>query len=205
MTDISFATTSHSDTQSNATEYNELLLIEQAQNGCQDSMCELFSHNEIRVKRFIERKIGNSHTVEDILQESLIKAFQSIQNFSGRSKFSTWIIGIALNVVRNHCNRSPEYKYDWVSDEHLMYQENDTYNIERQTMLDQSMSELIESFQNLPEQFKDVINMAAVDGLSYTEIAEKIGITPQAVKSRLFRARKMLRNDLEDDYLLSMV
>ena len=204
MTGISFATENHSHAQDDAVEYDEKLLIEQAQSGCPNAMSELFAHNELKVKKFIHRKISNVHTVEDILQESLIQAFQSIQNFSGRSKFSTWVIGIALNIVRNHCSRSPEFKYDWVSEEHLGYMEHDGHDIETQAILDQGMNELRDSLQNLPDQFKDVISMAAIDGLSHNEIAERIGISPQAVKSRLFRARKLLKNDIGDSLIYSL-
>lgn len=201
MTNMISATTELSNVQGDVVEYNEKRLIEEAQGGCQDAMSELFAHNELQVKKFIYRKISNGHTVEDILQESLIQAFQSIKNFSGRSKFSTWVIGIALNLVRNHCSRSPEYKYNWVSEEHLGYVEHDAHDIETQAILDERMAQLNDSLKGLPEQFKEVISMAAIDGLSHSEIAERLGISPQAVKSRLFRARKLLKDDIGDDYM----
>ena len=110
MTDINCATQSHSDTQAAPEEYNEQLLIGQAQGGCQEAMIYLFAYNEFKVKKFIQRKISNVNTVEHILQESLLQAYQDIREFHGRPKFSTWIIGIALNIVRNHCTGSPDYK-----------------------------------------------------------------------------------------------
>jgi RNA polymerase sigma-70 factor (ECF subfamily) len=146
-----------------------------------------------RMYRFILKYIADRATAEDLTQETFISAFQTLDRFNFKAKFSTWLFGIALNKIRNYYNRAPEARYRFVSDEWLqnftsqgcsppeaLEQKNTIQTVQR--MIDQ-----------LPDDMREILILAALEGCSYEEIARIVDVPVGTVKSKLFRARELIR------------
>ena len=80
---------------------------------------DLVQEHSSRLQRFIIRHIGNISEAEDIAQQAFTEAARSYRTFRGESQLSTWLYGIALNLIRNHLSRAPERRYDFVGDSGL--------------------------------------------------------------------------------------
>jgi RNA polymerase sigma-70 factor (ECF subfamily) len=77
---------------------------------------DLVREHSTRLQRFIVKHIGNTSEAEDLAQQAFVEAARSYGSFRGESQLSSWLYGIALNLVRNYLSRAPERRHDFVSD-----------------------------------------------------------------------------------------
>lgn len=80
---------------------------------------DLVREHSTRLQRFIIKHIGNTTEAEDLAQQAFVEAARSYRSFRGESQLSSWLYGIALNLVRNYLSRAPERRHDFVSDSML--------------------------------------------------------------------------------------
>lgn len=132
--------------------------------------------------------------VDDILQETFLKAYKKIDQFDGQSSLYTWLYTIARNITidefrsrKRKPNRShtPADEFDIADNE----SEHNEYG-------QQEINELRYAISELPEIFRDVVVMKTLEGLSYDEISEVTGINTETLKNRMFRAKKQLAESL---------
>jgi len=146
-----------------------------------------------RMYRFILKYIADRATAEDLTQETFISAFQTLDRFNFQAKFSTWLFGIALNKIRNYYNRAPEARYRFVSDEWLQNFSSQGCSppdaLERKNTI-QMVQRMIDQ---LPDDMREILILAALEGCSYEEIARIVDVPVGTVKSKLFRARELIR------------
>ena len=146
-----------------------------------------------RMYRFILKYIADRATAEDLTQETFISAFQTLDRFNFQAKFSTWLFGIALNKIRNYYNRAPEARYRFVSDEWLQNFTSQGCSppdaVERKNTI-QAVQRMIDQ---LPDDMREILILAAMEGCSYEEIARIVDMPVGTVKSKLFRAREQIR------------
>jgi len=146
-----------------------------------------------RMYRFILKYIADRATAEDLTQETFISAFQTLDRFNFQAKFSTWLFGIALNKIRNYYNRAPEARYRFVSDEWLQNFSSQGCSppdaLERKNTI-QIVQRMIDQ---LPDDMREILILAALEGCSYEEIARIVDVPVGTVKSKLFRARELIR------------
>ena len=144
------------------------------------------------------RITGNAEDAADMAQEAFIKAFNSISSFKGDSRFSVWLYRIVSNVsvdfLRSKARRSS-------SSLSIENEEGETVELE---IADESLSpeKLLETklssqavrrgLDSLPEDYRQILLLREIQGLSYDEIAQILDIEIGTVKSRIFRARKKL-------------
>ncbi|MHA3904732.1 RNA polymerase sigma factor [Castellaniella sp. WN] len=150
-----------------------------------------------RLQRFIIRHIGNTSEAEDLAQQAFMEAARAYQTFRGDSQLSTWLYGIALNLIRNYLSRAPERRYDFVGESCLEDMAADTASPEEAVARAQTLRLLQESLDELPESMRDVLLLVGVEDLSYEEAAALLSIPIGTVRSRLSRARTALRDRLE--------
>ena len=146
-----------------------------------------------RMYRFILKYIADRATAEDLTQETFISAFQTLDRFNFQAKFSTWLFGIALNKIRNYYNRAPEARYRFVSEEWLqnfISQGCTPLEALEQKNTIQTVQHLIDQ---LPADMREILILAALEGCTYEEIARIVDVPVGTVKSKLFRAREMIR------------
>lgn len=146
-----------------------------------------------RIFYFILKHVNNHHDAEDLTQEALLQAYLSFASFQGQSSFSTWITGIALNLVRNHVNRAPQRRYCFVDEEVLRELASDRGDPVAEVHLDHLLERVEQQLPKLPAQLREVLVLVAANGLSYEEVAATQQTTVENVKNRLFRARQALR------------
>lgn len=137
---------------------------------------------------------GSSISVEDLLQETFLKAWNHLDSFQDESGIYTWIYSIARNLALDEFRKqknSPAVS-------RVAVEEHQVAGSIEPKELDQSDIELLRrAISELPELLKTIVIMKTTDGMSYPEIAEITGINEQTVKNRMFRARKELSERLK--------
>jgi len=146
---------------------------------------------------FLVRTVGDRDRAADILQETAYKAYRSRGRFRGESSFKTWIYRIALNTMKNHWIRTKREK-SWI--ETAPYEGILTGPSPERTLLGKEDAvQLSQALMLLEEGYRIPFMLKHVDGLSYKEISEVLGIGENASRVRVHRARRALRNMLRGD------
>jgi len=171
--------------------------VERARGGDEAAFSALVREFHSNVWRFILKSVHNPQDAEELTQETFISAWRSLQTFRGESKFSTWLLGIALNIARNHCNRSASRKEVELPEdnvlESLLPQAEDPSELTRSK---QMLLELDRAISRLPSELREVVILVRLEDLSLEEAAALLQIPLGTVKSRLSRARERLTDDM---------
>lgn len=172
-------------------------LVERAQNGDKKAFNLLVVRYQNRVAGLLTRYVARDD-IPDIVQESFIKAYRSLESFRGESAFYTWLYRIAVNTAKNHLTalgRRPP-KEDILAEDAESYdsgsqlREADT---PESLVLSEELRKIVfDTIENLPEELKTAIMLRELDGLSYEEIAEAMQCPVGTVRSRIFRAREAI-------------
>jgi len=159
-------------------------------------LCELVQAHAGRLQRFVARHIGSTTDAEDLAQQAFAEAARSYRTFRGESQLSTWLYGIALNLVRNYLSRSPEYRYEFTDESALDQHHAETLAPAELAERRQSIELLQQALDELPANMRDILLLVGLDGLSYEEAAVMLTVPVGTVRSRLSRARAALRDRL---------
>ncbi len=151
-----------------------------------------------RLQRFIVKQIGNTTDAEDLTQQAFVEAARAYRSFRGESQLSTWLYGIALNLVRNHLSRAPEHRYDFVNEQALEHEVSPDCGPERAAEQNQTLKVLQESLDELPENMREILLMVGLNDLSYEEASAMLTVPIGTVRSRLSRARAALREKIRE-------
>ncbi|WP_263914205.1 RNA polymerase sigma factor [Achromobacter sp. 79A6] len=157
---------------------------------------DLVREHSTRLQRFIIKHIGNTTEAEDLAQQAFVEAARSYRSFRGESQLSSWLYGIALNLVRNYLSRAPERRHDFVSDSVLAEHASNDLSPDRILEQNQTMALLQESLDELPANMRDILLMVGLDDISYEDAAALLTVPIGTVRSRLSRARTALRDKL---------
>lgn len=174
-----------------------------------DEFGEVIEENYQRVYNVICRLIGQEHEAEDLTQDTFVNAYRAWDQFRGDSQVYTWLYRIAVNLTKNRLERRGRRRqaHSFSLDEPIAYDQDDS---QPRDVEDWSRNpELIATNRELGEvvaaqvnrlrlEYKEVIVLRDYEQLSYQEIADILGCSLQAVKSRLFRARSILRESLAE-------
>lgn len=144
------------------------------------------------------RMTGNSEDASDMTQEAFIKAYNSLQSFRGDSKFSVWLYRIATNVCLDFLrskSRRPTVSLsveDNEGDEVQLDVADESQSPE--LLLDRQMTResVRRGLETLSPEYRQILLLREIQGLSYEEISQALGLEAGTVKSRIFRARKKL-------------
>lgn len=156
-----------------------------------------------RLYRIARSILGDDAEAEDVMQEAYVRAYEHLDQFAGRSRFSTWLTKIAVyEALARRRRRSRTEELDIMHPEHS---ENYAFpaeerNPERQALNAELRRKLEEAMDRLPEQYRTVVVLRDVEQMSTAEAAATLGITALAVKIRLHRARAALRRSLAEDF-----
>lgn len=157
----------------------------------------LVERHEQRIYRFLLRHVLRADDAEDLAQETFLQAYRSLRSYHGSCQFTTWLIGIGLNVARNHHNRSHSPVAGGNEDEieNLLSPTGDPADAAQRTALLRSLQRAIGAL--VPEQ-RDCVTLIALEGLAYEEASRVLGVPVGTVKSRFSRARAKLGEVLKD-------
>jgi RNA polymerase sigma-70 factor (ECF subfamily) len=158
---------------------------------------ELIAQHQRRLYRFVIKYIDHPDDAADITQQAFVEAARTIATFRGDSKLSTWLFGIAMNMVRNYLSRAPHRVHKFETDDSLI----GIASAELDPSDSLSQRELLvmaeKAFGDLPIEMSEVLGLVAVDEISYQDAAEILCIPLGTVRSRVSRARAVLRAQFE--------
>lgn len=166
---------------------------------------QVFRDYAPRVYNMARRMLGNDADAEDVTQDVLLQVVRKLDTFRGDAAFPTWLHRVTVNAAlahrRKRANREKHQSGDAIDDAALDGRQSGPvkpWSISPdQPMLDAEQHKLIErAIRGLPEGYRDVFVLADVEGLQNADIAETLELTVPAVKSRLHRARLMMRDAL---------
>lgn len=177
--------------------------LKQAAKGSAEAFEQLVIKYQTAVYNLCLRMTGDPEDAADMTQEAFLKAWRNLDSFQGNAAFSTWLYRLASNTCLDHLRsrkRRPQLSL-MMEDEDGETQELDvadpTPDPEAQVIALDEQSRLNEALQSLEPEQRQILILRAVNGLSYTEIAQAMELKEGTVKSRLARARDQLRKILE--------
>ncbi len=180
------------------------LLIEQSLKGQQSSFSELIDKYKNLVFNLAYRMTYNLQDAEDISQEVFIRVYKSLSNFNPRYKFSTWLYQVTLNLCRDRFRKGkiPSVSLDTPPNEGDQKDFNSLIanpknNLEEAFLQAEQTNFINTLISSLPPKYREVIILRHLRDLSYEEMSKILNISLGSVKSRLFRARELLKNKLK--------
>ena len=176
----------------------DLDLVRRVQRGDSAAFDLLVRKHQHRIAGLIGRYIADWSEVQDVAQETFLRAYRAIGNFRGDAQFYTWLHRIAVNTAKNHLvahhRRPPTDDVD--AEEAAQYESGvrlrDTDTPERELMRHEMEQTVVRAVEALPQELRDAITLREVEGLSYEEIAQRMGCPIGTVRSRIFRAREAI-------------
>lgn len=179
-------------------------LVEKAQQGDKKAFGILVEKYNKKLTRLLSRMVRDQSEIEDIVQDSFIKAYRAINNFRGDSAFYTWLYRIGINTAKNHLvslGRRPK-AMDSVEIEDIENFEDghELRNLETpetSMMTNEIVTTVNETIEMLPDDLRQAITLREMDGLSYDEIAAIMECPIGTVRSRIFRAREAISEKLK--------
>lgn len=168
---------------------------------------ELFTRYKKGLERFIYQKTKNREETEDILQETFLKVFKSLNRYKylNSASIQTWINSIALNTTRDYFRKKKikpkisETDSEWYLDKVKQI----ALNPEEQAIFDEEKEILKREIDNFPPEIGETFRLRC-HGLYYREISQNLEIPVGTAKSRVFKARKILEKRLIEDYDISL-
>ena len=179
-------------------------LIEKIKAGDGEAYYELVSEYRVRLYRKASSLLSNPEDAEDVLQEALVTAYKAIGKFRGESGFYTWIYRIVINKCRDF-QRSRRTKREEDIEPYQPVLSDDRISLEKNLELSDDSEYLIGKINGLGKKYREILMQRYYDDLSYQEIADAQDLNVGTVKSRLFKARELLKrailgNGLGEDY-----
>ncbi len=173
------------------------------------TMEEVFRDYAPRIYNLARRMLGNDADAEDVTQDVLLQLMRKLDTFRGQSAFPTWLHRVTVNAALAHRRKRASREERRVRDPLDSFLEDGSHAVPvrkwavapDQAALDRETHGLIEkAIALLPETYRDVYVLADVEGLPNAEIGEILGLSVPAVKSRLHRARLLMRNALASHF-----
>jgi RNA polymerase sigma-70 factor, ECF subfamily len=180
-------------------ELRDRRLVARATEGDAAAWARLYQAHFDRLYRDVLYLAQNPATTEEIVQESFAIALTGLRRFDGRSSFSTWLRGIAHNLVRkhwrSHVRRGRAYeRFEHAADRAAPHTADDP---ERSHVQAERAQVLAAVLQQLPDSLRETFVMRDVQGLSVEDVAQRLQTTPGNVRVRANRARARIRAELE--------
>lgn len=176
----------------------EARLVARAKAGDVQAWSRLYQEHFDGTFRHILHLTGDRDVAEDLVQETFANAMVSLPRFRGESRLSTWLSGIAINIVRGHWRRqkSARKAHDGLVALHEVAPRKDA--APDQAGLQRARAEALYAvLSELPETLREVFVLRELEGLRASEVAEQLGISEGNVNTRASRARARVRQELE--------
>ncbi len=179
-------------------------LVEKAQRGDKRAFGILVEKYHKKLTRLLARMVRDQSEIEDIVQDSFVKAYRAINNFRGDSAFYTWLYRIGINTAKNHLvslGRRPKAMNEVEIEDVENFEDGDELRSietpENTMMTKEIVATVNDTIEGLPDELKEAISLREMDGLSYEEIAELMQCPIGTVRSRIFRAREAIAEKLK--------
>ncbi|MEO5672090.1 MAG: RNA polymerase sigma factor RpoE [Ramlibacter sp.] len=180
----------------------DLMLVERTVAGDQRAFELLVMKYQRRIERLIGRMVRDTDLVEDIAQETFIRAYRALAQFRGEAQFYTWLYRIAVNTAKKALG---DLKRDPLVSENALRggdEEDETSAVENELTTAETPETVLaakeiatavnSAMEALPEDLRQAVTLREIEGLSYEEIAEVMNCPIGTVRSRIFRARESI-------------
>lgn len=178
-------------------------LVARVQRGEKRAFDLLVLKYQRRIMRLLSRVVRSPADIEDVAQETFIKAYRALPQFRGDSAFYTWLYRIAINTARNwHVaqTRRPQGVDHFENEEGETFHQIDNLtdiNTPEGILASRQVAETINAaIAELPDELRVAIMLREIEGMSYEEIAQSMGCPIGTVRSRIFRAREVIARKL---------
>jgi RNA polymerase sigma-70 factor (ECF subfamily) len=148
--------------------------------------------------RYLERLSGNRATADDLLQETLVKIARGLPGFEGRSSVKTWAFSIATRVATDHFRR-PDSRARIVDFDDAPDPQDADADVEEDLVVDEMNSCVRDVIDGLPGDYRTALVLHDLEGLTAAQVADVAGCTLATAKIRIHRARRRLKDALEDE------
>jgi RNA polymerase sigma factor (sigma-70 family) len=165
----------------------EKSLIKKAITNSREAQQQLFEQYSPKMLGVCRQYVKDLHHAEDLLLEGFLKVFTNLHRFKHEGSFEGWIRRIMVNTCISYLRKKNVID---LSDEEYIFNDAATESLENTSAED--IQKLIDK---LPQGYKMVFNLFAIEGYKHSEIAEKLGISESTSKSQLFKARKLLQQN----------
>ena len=178
-------------------------LVERAQRGDKQAFGLLVEKYQRKLARLLSRFIRDPAEVEDVTQEAFIKAYRALPAFRGDSAFYTWLYRIGINTAKNYLmalGRRAPTSTEVEAEDAEGFEEGEQLrdiNTPESVLLSNEIAETVNrTIEQLPEELRKAIQMREIEGMSYEDIAEAMNCPIGTVRSRIFRAREAIAEQL---------
>jgi RNA polymerase sigma-70 factor, ECF subfamily len=178
-------------------------LVRRARGREEAAIRSIMQSNNRRLYRLARGILRNDSEAEDVVQETYVRAFTHLDSFRGDSSLATWLARIALNEALGRSRRQRP-NVEWTSlppgtlEAQIIQFPLSAASDPEQTMAQREIQHVVEhAIDDLPEAFRIVFITRVIEGMNVEETAEILGLKPETVKTRLHRARTMLRDNVE--------
>lgn len=171
---------------------DEIKLIELCLNGDRASQRLLFERYGPKMLAVCARYARHQLEAEDIFQEAFIKVFNKLHQFEKRGSLEQWIRRIMINTAIKYLKKGA------VKNELIGLEELPEKEVMPDAISQMSENELLDLINELPDGYRMVFNMYAIEGMNHKEIADALGIGESTSRSQLVKARKLLQSKLKE-------
>jgi RNA polymerase sigma-70 factor (ECF subfamily) len=178
-------------------------LVARAQQGDKQAFSLLVEKYQRKLARLLSRFIRDPAEVEDVTQEAFIKAYRALPAFRGDSAFYTWLYRIGINTAKNYLmamGRRAPTSTEVEAEEAEGFEEGEQLrdiNTPESVLLSNEIAETVNStIEKLPEELRTAIQLREIEGMSYEDIARAMDCPIGTVRSRIFRAREAIAEQL---------
>lgn len=186
---------------------SDAMLVERAVAGDQRAFELLVIKYQRRIERLIGRMVRDSNLVEDIAQETFIRAYRALHQFRGDAQFYTWLYRIAVNTAKRFLLKFKNDPAVFHSALQSSDEDDETFQRRNEPSTDETPESVLAAkeigqavnaaLEALPEDLKQALTLREIDGLSYEEIANVMNCPLGTVRSRIFRAREAVSSKVK--------
>ncbi|MDX6746032.1 sigma-70 family RNA polymerase sigma factor [Polaribacter sp. PL03] len=162
-------------------------LIKKAIDNNREAQQQLFEQHSPKMLGVCRQYVKDLHHAEDMMLQGFLKVFTNLYKFKDEGSFEGWIRRIMVNTCISYLRKKNLVD---LSDEEYVFNDAATESLENTSVED--IQKLIDK---LPDGYKMVFNLFAIEGFKHSEIAEKLGVSESTSKSQLFKARKLLQQN----------
>ena len=168
-------------------------LVEQVRQGCRDAFAELVDRHKRYVLTLVMCRVEQRETAEDLAQEIFIKLYRFLPGFRGECRFTTWLYRLTLNTVSDYNRVNRRQPVMAVIDTVRGWLSEQRDQPEAQAIRQEERETVVKLLRGLPVKYRDILYLSHYRYLSYQEIAELLSLPVKTVETRLYRARKLMK------------